>query len=66
MDCESTRNGRQLGRPPKSAGEARSRRTVTFLTADEYRKLEDIAHRNELSISAAAHKLLIQSINSWH
>ena len=55
-----------LGRPPKPAEEARSRRTVTFLTNSEYHKLVDIARRNNLSISAVAHKLLIQSINSWH
>jgi hypothetical protein len=54
-----------LGRPPKPVEEARSRRTVTFLTESEYQQLADIAQRNNLSISAAAHKLLIQSINSW-
>jgi hypothetical protein len=55
-----------LGRPPKPVEEARSRRTVTFLTEEEHSKLVDIARRNNLSISAVAHKLLIQSINSWH
>ena len=55
-----------LGRPPKSAEEARSRRTVTFLTESEYQKLTEIAQRNHLSISAVAHKLLLQAINSWH
>lgn len=55
-----------LGRPPKPTEEARSRRTVTFLTDSEYHKLVDIAQRNKLSISAAAHKLLLQSIQSWY
>ena len=55
----------QPGRPPKAPDEARSRRTVTFLTEGEYRKLENIARRNNLSISSAAHHLLLQSINTW-
>ena len=53
------------GRPPKPAEEARSRRTVTFLTEDEYLQLVDIANRNNISVSAAAHKLLEQSIKTW-
>ena len=55
-----------LGRPPMPVEEARTRRTVTFLTENEYSKLEEIAHRNKLSISATAHKLLLQSIQSWY
>jgi len=47
------------GRPPKPAEEARSRRTVTFLTELEYQQLLDIARRDDLSISAAAYKLLV-------
>ena len=53
------------GRPPKPLEEVRSRRTVTFLTEAEYRQLVEIARRNKMSISSVAHKLLIQSINSW-
>lgn len=53
------------GRPPKPLEEVRSRRTVTFLTEAEYRQLVEIARRNNMSISSVAHKLLIQSINSW-
>lgn len=53
------------GRPPKPLEEARSRRTVTFLTEREYHRLADIARRNNMSISSAAHKLLLQSINDW-
>ena len=53
-----------LGRPPKPVEEARTRRTVTFLTENEYSKLESIAHRNNMSISATTHKLLLQSIQS--
>ena len=53
------------GRPRKPVEEARSHRTVTFLTEDEYRRLLDIARRNNLSVSSAAHKLLLQSLNSW-
>jgi hypothetical protein len=55
-----------LGRPPKPADEARTRRTVTFLTESEYQNLTEIARRNTMSISSLAHKLLIQSLNSWH
>ena len=65
MDDEQARDTPALGRPPKPTEEARSRRTVTFLTESEYGQLADIAERNNLSISAVAHKLLIQSINSW-
>ncbi|MEP5566460.1 MAG: hypothetical protein ABJN62_01375 [Halioglobus sp.] len=60
-DCVPTR----FGRPPKPAEEARSRRTVTFLTQLEYSRLENIARRNKMSISSAAHHLLVQSINAW-
>ena len=63
-EASDNRNG-SPGRPPKPQEKARSRRTVTFLTESEYSRLADIARRNNLSISAAAHKLLIQSINSW-
>jgi hypothetical protein len=66
MGDKTEHGARFPGRPPKPVEEARSRRTVTFLTESEYRQLVDIARRNNLSISAVAHKLLIQSINSWH
>jgi hypothetical protein len=56
---------RPLGRPPLKEGEARRRRTVTFLTDSEFEKLSQIARRNNMSISSLAHKLLIQSLNSW-
>jgi hypothetical protein len=59
-------NGAPLGRPSKPVEEARSRRTVTFLTEGEYSKLVEISRRNNMSISALAHKLLIQSLNGWH
>jgi hypothetical protein len=59
-------NSPPLGRPPKPADEARTRRTVTFLTEIEYQNLSEIARRNSMSISSLAHKLLIQSLNSWH
>ena len=55
-----------LGRPPKPPGEGRTRRTVTFLTDREYQELVDIAQRNNISISSAAHKLLVLGLNSWH
>jgi hypothetical protein len=54
------------GRPPKAPEEARTRRTATFLTEAEYSKLVEIARRNNMSISALAHKLLIQSISEWY
>jgi hypothetical protein len=54
------------GRPPKPAEEARSRRTVTFLTEGEYSRLVDIAREENMSISAMAHKLLSQAIGTWH
>jgi hypothetical protein len=57
---------RPLGRPPMPVEEARTRRTVTFLTDEEYRRVVEIAKRNNMSISALAHKLLIQSISSWY
>jgi hypothetical protein len=57
---------RPLGRPPMPVEEARTRRTVTFLTEEEHRKLVEIAKRNNMSISALAHKLLMQSISSWY
>ena len=59
-------NSPSLGRPAMPVEEARARRTVTFLTESEYGKLVEIAHRNNMSISALAHKLLIQSMNGWH
>jgi hypothetical protein len=54
-----------LGRPPMPVEEARKRRTVTFLTESEYEKLSEFARRDNTSISALAHKLLIKSINEW-
>jgi hypothetical protein len=66
MDDEKWLESPPRGRPPKPVAEARTRRTVTFLTEGEYNKLVDIARRNNMSISAVAHKLLIQSISSWH
>lgn len=66
MGDEKSSHHAPLGRPPKPVEEARSRRTVTFLTESEYQKLTEIAQRNHLSISAVAHKLLLQVINSWH
>lgn len=65
MDDEQTLKPTHLGRPPKPVAEARTRRTVTFLTEGEYDRLVAIAQRNNMSISALAHKLLIQSICSW-
>ena len=66
MDVEDDVKASPLGRPPKPVEEARTRRTVTFLTESEYSKLEGIARRNKLSISATAHQLLLQSIQSWY
>lgn len=57
---------RPLGRPPMPAEEARTRRTVTFLTEEEYGKLVEIAKRNNMSISALAHQLLMQSMSAWY
>jgi hypothetical protein len=65
-DDAKSQNAPLLGRPALPADEARTRRTVTFLTEGEYSKLVDIARRNNMSISAVAHKLLIQSISGWH
>ena len=65
MEKQGDRVRVRSGRPPKPAEEARSRRTVTFLTELEYSRLEKIARRNDMSISAAAHHLLVQSINAW-
>ncbi len=57
---------RPLGRPPMPVEEARTRRTVTFLTEEEYGKLVEIAKRNNMSISALAHQLLMQSMSAWY
>jgi hypothetical protein len=66
MTLEDAADAPLLGRPPKPAEEARSRRTVTFLTESEHSKLVEIARRNNLSVSALAHKFLSQSISTWH
>jgi hypothetical protein len=66
MSDKTENVARSPGRPPKPVEESRSRRTVTFLTESEYGQLVEIARRNKLSISAVAHKLLVQSINSWN
>lgn len=65
VDASEGQGAPTRGRPLKPAEEARSRRTVTFLTEEEYRQLVDIARRNDISVSAAAHKLLVQSIKTW-
>jgi len=65
-DENNSENRRSLGRPPMDKDEVRTRRTVTFLTDSEYKDLAEIARRNNMSISSLAHKLLIQSLNSWN
>jgi len=64
-EVEREPTSQQLGRPPMQAGEARTRRTVTFLTDREYENLVEVAQRNKMSISSLVHKLVIQSLNSW-
>ena len=52
------------GRPPKPASDARSRRVVTFLTEEEFEQISAMAHREDLTISATAHQLLLKAFSA--
>jgi len=50
------------GRPPGPPETARPHRVVTFVTRGELEKLEDIAEREERSLSAVTHRLLSRAL----
>lgn len=46
------------GRPRRSQEEARSQRVVTFVTKAELEDLEQIAQREDRSLSAVVHRMI--------
>ena len=50
------------GRPPGPPETARSHRVVTFVTRGELEKLEEIAEREDRSLSAVTHRLLSRAL----
>jgi hypothetical protein len=55
-------DGRRRGRPPSPAGSGRPRRIVTFVTVAEFEKLNEIAEREDRSLSAVVHRLLSHAL----
>jgi len=53
-----------MGRPPKPSEDARSERVVTYVTKSELRRLERLADRKSLSLSAVVHQLLSRSLTA--
>ena len=61
-----TSKARPLGRRPKPRAQARSRRVVTFVTESEFAALEHIAEREDRSLSAVTHRLLVRALKRTH
>ncbi len=53
-----------MGRPRLPEADARSERVVTFLTPPELRRLHDLALQSGSSLSATAHALLLEAMNT--
>ena len=53
---------RRLGRPPLPSEEVRSKRVVTFVTQDEYARLNSMAHADNKSISSLCHTMIGRSL----
>jgi hypothetical protein len=52
------------GRPPNPPELRRSQRVVTFLTSDEMELLNQLAEAEQVSLSAAAHQLILQGLSN--
>jgi hypothetical protein len=51
------------GRPPEPTERVRSRRIVTYVTDDEFRGIAIIADRQNRSLSAVVHEILVSALN---
>ena len=53
---------RRRGRPPQPPETVRRNRVTTFLTDDEFEKLERVAAETEKSLSAALYQLVTRAL----
>ena len=53
---------RRMGRPPQDPERVRRNRVTTFLTDEEFRKLELIAAKTDKSLSSALHQLVARAL----
>ena len=53
---------RRMGRPPQAPESVRRNRVTTFLTDEEFSKLEQIAAHTDKSLSAALYELVARSL----
>ena len=51
-----------MGRPPAPPETVRKNRIVTFVTDEEFEKLERLAERSDQSLSAAVYELLARAL----
>jgi DNA-binding MarR family transcriptional regulator len=51
-----------MGRPAKPPGEVRRRRVITFLTDNEFAKLETLADEKDKSLSAVLYEILSRAL----
>ena len=61
---DNTSRARRFGRPPKPTDTVRSERVVSFVTPAEYRQLESISIRRDISLSAVIHSMLSGSLEN--
>ena len=51
-----------MGRPPQAPETVRRNRVTTFLTDDEFEKLEQVAAETDKSLSAALYQLIARAL----
>jgi hypothetical protein len=61
---DNTSRARRFGRPPKPTDTVRSERVVSFVTPAEYRQLQSISIRHDISVSAVIHSILSRSLEN--
>jgi hypothetical protein len=59
-----TRSGRRLGRPPRAPESIRHKRVVTLMTDAEFVKLTKVADKNEKSVSAMVHQIILRYLQA--
>lgn len=63
-DKKQLKEGGVVGRPKKSSCEKKDKRIVSYLTSSELVDFEQIAEKNDLTVSQMARKIIIDKMRS--
>ena len=55
----------RMGRPPLPADQTRCKRVVTFVTRPEMKQLEELASRNNDTLSSVCYRIISENLDDY-